>query len=123
MSTASTATLSSGRRPLSRVVRHQPARAYRGPGVLYFSVLLSLTVIFSLAYVWLRMQRIDLAYRLSRNQQREQALDNEQQRLLYTLARLKDPKRLEAIAREKLGLAPPAPGQVVALDAPREDRP
>lgn len=104
---------------VAKAMRRQ-AKPRSGPGTMYFVVLIGLTVCFSLAYVWLRMHRIEVAYELSVNQQREQELDKEHRRLLYTLATLKDPKRLEKIAREDLGMSVPAPGQVIVLeDSPK----
>lgn len=100
---------------VAKTMRRQ-ARPRSGPGAMYFVVLISLTVCFSLAYVWLRTHRIELAYEISVNQQREQELDKEHRRLLYTLATLKDPKRLEKIARDELGMSVPAPGQVIVLE-------
>ncbi len=116
MSTAITASAPSAR--ISRAVRRQVPRSRGGPGVLYFSVILGLTLFFSLSYVWLRMQRIELAYKLSQNRQHEQELDEENRKLLYSLARLKDPNRLEEIARKDLAMRPPLPGQIVILEDP-----
>lgn len=54
-------------------------------------------------------------YELSRLEGQRRELGREQDRLRLELATLKSPARLEKLAREQLGLAPPAAGAVISL--------
>jgi cell division protein FtsL len=54
-----------------------------------------------------------------REQNRAQSLDVEWGRLQLEQSSLADHRRVEKIAREKLNMAPPQPGQILVL----EDRP
>lgn len=78
-------------------------------------VLAAAVVVVAAAQVWLRLQLIDLRYRLGVSQEVWSRLDAEHEMLLATLARLEDPARLETVARQRLGLVRPVSGQEVYL--------
>jgi cell division protein FtsL len=103
------------RRPLVRgregrvlhVVRGWLVRRALGLGV----VLVALCV----ARVWLTHQVRAVAYDLSEARRIQLRLEHEQRELEIELATLRDPRRLGAEARRRLGLVEPTRGQVVVL--------
>lgn len=65
-------------------------------------------------HVWTRTRVTSAGYRLGELQRRGEALRAERDRLEVEVATLRAPGRLEAFARARLRMAPPAPGAVVA---------
>jgi cell division protein FtsL len=63
--------------------------------------------------VWIRLQVVGVGYQLSSGRQLEQGLEQEQRELELEIATLSSPRRLEQVARERLGMGPPAPGQII----------
>ena len=68
-----------------------------------------------LAYTWSRLQCIQIGYEISAETERQSELVAVQKKLGIELARLKSPKRIAKIAKERLGLAPPSPEQVISI--------
>ena len=64
-------------------------------------------------HVWSHTRVTTAGYRLGELQRQGQALRAERDRLEVEVATLRAPGRLEAFARERLGMAPPAAGAVV----------
>jgi cell division protein FtsL len=62
-----------------------------------------------------RVLVVSTGYRLSELEQQNRALVRERDRLRLELTTLKNPARLERLAREELGMGPPPPGAVVTL--------
>lgn len=96
-----------GRRRLLRVVRAWLVRRVLVLG----AVLLALCLL----QVWLRLQVDRLGYELSAARQMQLRLEHERRELEVELATLRDPGRLADLARRRLGLVDPRPGQVVIL--------
>lgn len=69
----------------------------------------------ALGHVWLRLQVVEVGYRLSSTRQVVARLESERQDLLLAAARLEAPARLERLARERLGMVPPARDQELVL--------
>jgi cell division protein FtsL len=65
-------------------------------------------------HVWSHTRVTSAGYRLGELQRAQAALRAERNRLEVEVATLRAPGRLEAFARTRLGMAPPAPGAVVA---------
>ncbi len=65
-------------------------------------------------HVWSRTQVIASGYDLARLESEHRRLIAERDRLRLEVATLRAPGRLERFARTRLGMAPPAPGAVVA---------
>ncbi|HEU4385955.1 MAG TPA: cell division protein FtsL [Anaeromyxobacteraceae bacterium] len=65
-------------------------------------------------HVWTRTRVVAAGYELARLQREHDRLADERARLVIEVATLRAPGRLERFARERLGMAPPAPGAVVA---------
>jgi len=87
----------------------------RGVGVLAF--LLALVTTGALAHVAVRMHGIQIAYALGRERRTNTELEEQRRRLNIEIGMLKDPDRVIGAAREKLGMGPPAPENVVRLEA------
>ena len=65
-------------------------------------------------HVWSRTRVQGVGYELGRVEAEHRLLLAERDRLNLEVATLRSPGRLERFARERLGMAPPAPGAVVA---------
>jgi cell division protein FtsL len=65
-------------------------------------------------HVWSRTRVQGVGYELGRLEAEHRQLLAERDRLNLEVATLRSPGRLERFARERLGMAPPAPGTVVA---------
>lgn len=83
----------------------------RGVGCL---VLLGLTLA-ALGHVGVQAGQIELALELGRQHKLNLELADQRRRLASEIARLKDPRNIEARARERLGMALPAPADVRVL--------
>ncbi|OJT27119.1 cell division protein FtsL [Archangium sp. Cb G35] len=106
--------------------RSKPVSRGSGSGVTVGEVLLHLlpaVFLFALfaavgfVHVASRVLVVDMGYRLSKAETEERALIRENDRLKLELATLKNPARLEKLAREKLGMSMPAGSLVIALPA------
>jgi len=64
--------------------------------------------------IWSHTQVITSGYELARLEGEHQRLEDEHGRLEMEVATLRAPGRLERFARAQLGMAPPAPGTVMA---------
>ena len=87
----------------------------RGAGVWAF--LLALCTAGALAHVAVRVHGIRIAYALGRERRTNTELEEQRRRLNIEIGMLKDPDRVIDIAREKLGMGPPAPENVVRLES------
>jgi len=67
----------------------------------------------ALALVWVRLQVIHTGYDLSTARQLERRLEQEERELRIEISTLTSPRRLEDVARNRLGMGPPAPGQII----------
>lgn len=83
-----------------------------------FALLAALLV----AHVAGRIGGIDQGLALSKLQAREETLSRENARLRLEVLTLRAPARLERLAREKLGMAPPAPEAILREAGPRPTR-
>ena len=86
----------------------------RGAGIWAF--LLALCTVGALAHVAVRMHGIQIAYALGRERRTNTELAEQRRRLNIEIGMLKDPDRVIGIARDKLGMGPPAPENVVRLE-------
>jgi cell division protein FtsL len=114
---ASSARVLTIRRPLvpPRDGRHRLLRVVRGWLVRRVLVLGGVLVFLCMLQVWLRLQVMHLGYELSAAREVQLRLEHEQRELEVELATLRDPGRLEDVARRRLGMTDPAKGQVVVL--------
>jgi len=68
-----------------------------------------------LVHVWVRLQVVRMGYVLSTTSKLQTRLEQENRELKVELATMTSPDRLEALARQRLGLVQPEKGQVVVL--------
>ncbi len=74
----------------------------------------------ALLYAWQHFECIQLRYRLEElKSERIQAAELNQQ-LKLEVAALRSPMRIDAIARNQLGLSVPVPGQIAPMEGPSE---
>jgi len=93
----------------------------RGAGVWAF--LLALCTAGALAHVAVRTHGLRIAYALGRERRTNTELEEQRRRLNIEIGMLKDPDRVIDIARDKLGMGPPAPENVVRLESGTLARP
>lgn len=70
-------------------------------------------LVFAVATVWLRLTVIRTGYDINQTEKMIRNLHQEQERAELKVAGLKSPRRLEQIAKTKLGLSQPKAEQVV----------
>lgn len=70
--------------------------------------------LFSLGYVWIRVQVVESGYRLRKLEEQQQKLKEDNRSLLIEAATLKSPQRMAQIAKQ-MGLQRPIENQVVFL--------
>jgi cell division protein FtsL len=66
-------------------------------------------------HVWTQTRVVAAGYSLARLEAENRRLSAERDRLKLEVSTLRAPGRLERYARARLGMAPPAPGAVVAV--------
>lgn len=88
-----------------------PARRRR-PGLGIAALLILMLTLGAVAHVWVRMKKIEVAYALGRARKQNDDLREQQRRLQIEIGMLKDPGRVVGIARDELGMGPPAPGAI-----------
>lgn len=71
--------------------------------------------IWALFHVWTRTEAMDLGYQITREQGIKEEFNNENKSLKLEISTLKRMDRLESIALNELGMAPPSPEQVLHL--------
>jgi cell division protein FtsL len=106
----------SGRKSADTVagVRAQPRAGERRLGL---AIVLGAIVVVAVALllVWVRLQAVHTGYQLSAARHLTHRLEQEQRELELEHATLTSPRRLETLARERLGMGPPTPGQIVSV--------
>lgn len=79
--------------------------------VVWVAVATTMGILIALGHVWLRLQVVEVGYRLSTTRQVIQRLEAEGQELVLAAARLDTPSRLDGLARGRLGMVPPDKGR------------
>jgi len=88
----------------------------RGLKQLLAGTLACLLLAFGLVFhAWMRTQVTQEGYRLSKLTQEHQQLLRRREELTLLSARLRNPARIEALAREELQMSPPGSDRVVVL--------
>ncbi len=72
----------------------------------------------ALLYVWQHIYVVRLGYEIERLRERHGALVQENKVLRLEMGQLRSLKRVEEIARNRLGMAKPKPGQVLLIPEP-----
>lgn len=78
-----------------------------GLGVLVF--------LFGLVYAWQHFQGVRYGYQVEQLKSQRASLEESGRELKLRQASLEDPQRIDALARQGLGLEPPQPQQVIPL--------
>ena len=99
------------RRPTLGVVLRQLL-----PGALVAGLLAAVGIL----HVAARTEVVDTGYTLSHLEGENRSLTLENDRMRLELGTLKRSARLEKLAKESLGMAPPAPGAVTVLPPPAQ---
>jgi cell division protein FtsL len=94
-------------RPISRMSSRGKAVALLG--------LMAFFTFAALAHVWVRLQIVRLGYGISRETDQEKDLQQALRKLEVERALLRNPERLERLAREKLSLRLPDPSVIQSL--------
>jgi len=108
-------------REMARVglLRRQPVDRFSSQErrrIFFAALSLSLCLLgIALLHVWLRLQVIRVGYVLSTTSRLSDRLEQENRELKLELATLTAPRRLEEMARARLGLREPGRDQVVIL--------
>jgi cell division protein FtsL len=90
-------------------------RRSRRPATAFWSLLLLVLTLGALGHVAVHLKSFEVAYELGKERKLRATLEEERRRLELEVSVLKDPGRVMAIARERLGMAPPTPESIVAL--------
>jgi cell division protein FtsL len=72
-----------------------------------------LILVAALLYVWQHTYVVRLGYEVERLRERQAALLQEQKGLRVELGQLRSLRRVEEVARKRLGMVTPGPGQVI----------
>lgn len=106
-------------------VRAIPQPAARRPRVRWESLefvstiaLGVLILVGALLYVWQQIHVVRLGYEIERLRETQAALEQENKALRLEMGQLRSLKRVENIARTRLGMVTPKPGQVVLVPEP-----
>ncbi|MCI0572184.1 MAG: cell division protein FtsL [Myxococcaceae bacterium] len=87
------------------------------PAAMFFL----LFAVAGIVHVTGRVLVVDSGYALSQLEAEGRRLEREHHRLTLERATLSGPQRLEALAREQLGMGPPEAGALITLPAPRQE--
>ena len=103
-------------RKVATVKRERALRSTASRWRLFLGIFLGIALIAAvLVHVWLRLQVVRMGYVLSTTSKLQARLEQENRELKVELATLTSPDRLEALARQRLGLAAPEKGQIIVL--------
>jgi len=102
----------------SRLVKVEDPRREREMRI--FGITLCLLFLLVMGYAWQHFRAIEYGYRIESLRSQRDSLAGMNQALHLEEASLRDPERIDAMAR-KLGLQAPDPGQVMPMDATTND--
>lgn len=97
----------------SRLVRQRDPGRLRGTAILVGAALLCLAIVLTCA--WQQFQFVHAGYRLEELRHQHEQLLEWNRTLRLEQAALLDPMRIDALARNRLGLEEPAAGQVIPV--------
>ena len=88
----------------------------RRPNLVPVLAFISLLLMVSLFFVWSRVQVTSLEYEMSQLESKLRGLRQEANNLSLEAASLRDPERIERVARKELNLRLPSSEQVITVD-------
>ena len=80
-----------------------------------FSIALSVLCLLVLSYAWQHFRAIEYGYKISELKTQRDSLVEMNRALRLEEASLRDPERIDTLAR-KMGMVAPQPGQVIRMD-------
>lgn len=89
--------------------------ALRRPRLFPLIAFVVVLMIVALFFVWSRLEMVNLEYDISTYEVRLRALQQESRQLKLEAASLRNPARIERMARTRLGLRQPTPEQVMSV--------
>ncbi len=81
----------------------------------YLIVVMALLTVVSLFHVWSRVKVVDLSLQITETNRLMKEFQQEKGRLRLEVASLKNPARIEALAKGELGMGLPADQQVIVV--------
>ena len=97
------------------VIRETDVKSYRD--YIVVTGLASMVLLSLFVYAWQHYQWIQYGYRIEEAQRKKEQLTEAGRQLRLERASLRNPQRIDAIARRDLGMILPFPGQLVTLNA------
>src|SRR5437763_6046381 len=97
------------------VIRQIDAKSHRD--YIVVTALAGMFLFGLFAYGWQHYEWIQYGYRIEEAQKKKEQLAEISRQLRLERASLRSPARIDAIARQKLGMVVPAPGQLVTFSA------
>lgn len=85
------------------------------PHLLHAFTFIAILLVVSLFFVWSRLQVVNLEYNISSLESRVRDLSQETKRLKLEAASLRNPVRIEQVAKAELGLRLPTPEQIIIV--------
>jgi len=99
----------------TNVVRETDPKSQRD--YIVVTVLAAVFLFGLLGYAWQHYRWIQYGYRIEEAQKKKEQLDEIGRQLRLERATLRNPQRIDAIARRELGMLAPVPGQLVTISA------
>jgi cell division protein FtsL len=99
----------------NHVIREADVKSHRD--YIVVTVLASMFLFGLFAYGWQHYQWIQYGYRIEEAQKKKEQLSETGRQLRLERASLRNPQRIDSIARGQLGMVVPAPGQRVTFTA------
>jgi cell division protein FtsL len=99
----------------NHVIREADVKSYRDYVII--TVLGSMFLFGLFAYGWQHYQWIQYGYRIEEAQKKKEQMSEIGRQLRLERASLRNPQRIDSIARGQLGMVVPAPGQLVTFNA------
>src|SRR5437868_13957547 len=97
----------------NNVIRETDTKGHRD--YIIVTALASMFLFGLFAYGWQHYQWIQYGYRIEEAQKKKEQLSEVGRQLRLERALLRNPQRIDTIARRDLGMVAPAPGQLVTL--------
>lgn len=96
--------------------RIKERRDLKNPGFLFSTIIvITIIVMVVLFYLWSRLLTVNIGYEISRAEKEGKELIRENEMLKLDIATLKDPARIEGMAKNELGLIYPSQRQVIRI--------
>jgi hypothetical protein len=102
----------------SRLIKVEDPR--RNHEMKQFGTALACLFLLVFTYAWQHFKAIEYGYRIESSKRQLSDMTEMNAALRTEVASLRDPERIDVLAR-RMGLVPPAPGQVIRMDASSAD--